>query len=100
MAVAVPPGLTRFSFSIRPKDGSAHIHLQCDVDQIVIPEIGTSFGIDVDDDVTIEVRWVCVYPTNDPMVYVEGKTLTVETGAEAKDIARAAERYGWKRIGR
>lgn len=91
-----PPGMVRYEFDIRPRDGSRHVHLSCDIDELVTPRVGDSIGLDGDYGVTTEVMCVSYYPTCDPMVYVRGRGVTVETAKDAEEIAKAAVDYGWR----
>lgn len=94
-----PPGLTRFTFDIRPKNGGNWINVYCDLDQIVVPKVGGYFGLDPDYGITVEISEVGVYPTADPVVWVRGRSLVVGTASEANEIAVAAVGYGWTRRG-
>ena len=92
-----PPGLTRFKFQVRMRNGSKTVYFQCDVDQIIIPEVGqSSLGLDPEYGLTTEVQSVDVYPTADPTVYVNGRTVVVEEASEMTEIIHAAKKYGWK----
>ena len=89
------PKVTKFYVEIRPKDGGPHRTLNTEVEEIIVPEVGQSFGLW--DGMTVGIHSVYVYPTQDPMVYVRGCSISPETSAEADEIVDQAVRTeGWK----
>jgi hypothetical protein len=99
MVVEKPPGVTRFTIQLMPKDGSKHYTLQCDIDEVLMPAKGDTLGLDVDYGLTTTVHSVAVYPTCDPMVYVRGYSLYPYTSGEAERIVALARDHGWRVIG-
>lgn len=86
--------MIRFSIDVQPKDGSRHYNLTADLDLPLVPAVGDS--ILIYGGVTTRISGVTIAPTQDPAVYVRGRSLFPVDEAEAKELVGSAKsEEGW-----
>lgn len=90
--------LTRFYIEFMPKDGGKHRCITTDADMIIIPQSKVD-SIIVFDGFETEVLSVSVAPTQDPMIYIRGRSIFTETTQEADELIKSARlKEGWREI--